>query len=166
MSELQSRLETSWQLVGRQMQQLLRDIPASLMTTQPGGLLNHPAWTLSHLCHYHPAILSLLRGQSVEDPALHPDADHYDEGSLPVDRPALYRSSEELRAMYQAGHEEILAAVQSTTPEILTSQPGLPRWAQSFVHTGDVLMYLMIMHESQHAGQIMSWKRAAGLSHP
>ncbi len=164
MSDLPTLLVQGWQRIGSQMTRLIRDIPADQMTRQAGGILNHPAWTVSHVCHYHPAIISLLLGKAVDDPALAPDADRHDEGSIPVTDALQYRSHAELLELYAAGHARVLSAIRSTSAAVLAGKPGLPRWAESFTDTGDVLLYLMLMHESQHAGQIMAWRRAAGIS--
>ena len=40
-------------------------IPESRMAEQPGSLVNHPAWTLSHLNAYAGVLLSMLDDPSV-----------------------------------------------------------------------------------------------------
>lgn len=164
MHEIQQLLTYSWQRIGDQMLRLIQDIPPAIMTQQPAGLLNHPAWTTAHLCHYHPAIISLLQGKAVNDPAKAPDADRFDEGSTPVADAEAYPSHEQLIKQYTTGHAKILAALNETQATTLARPAGLERWARSFASTADVLHYLMIMHESQHAGQIMSWRRLQGIS--
>jgi uncharacterized damage-inducible protein DinB len=164
MHEVQQLLIYSWQRTGEQMLRLIQDIPPAIITQQPAGLLNHPAWTVAHLCHYHPAIISLLQGKTVDDPAKAPNAERFDEGSVPVSDPDAYPSHEELMKQYTTGHAKVLAALNQTQDSILAKPAGLERWARSFASTADVLHYLMIMHESQHAGQIMSWRRLQGIS--
>jgi hypothetical protein len=38
----------------------VEDVPDSRMTEQPGPIVNHPAWTLSHLNAYAGSLLSML----------------------------------------------------------------------------------------------------------
>ena len=43
----------------------VEDVPESRMTDQPGAIVNHPAWTLSHLNAYAGVLLSMLGDPSV-----------------------------------------------------------------------------------------------------
>ncbi len=142
---------------------LLADADPSLMTRQSPGVVNHPAWTLSHLIFYHPAILSLAQGQSVDDPALAVDASIYDEGSTPIDDPTCYRSKEALLALYSHGHAQVETALRQVSPNLLAQPPGLERWSHAFPDSAQTLVYLMLIHEAQHLGQLMVWRRAVGL---
>lgn len=164
MHDLPCLLHSSWQRIGQQMDRLMTGLPASCVVDQSHGVANHPAWTLSHLCHYHPAILSILTGQPVMDPALALKAELYDEGSTPVADAKAYLPWDELVDHYHSGHASIAQALTQTTPAILSGSPGLDRWNQAFANAADALMYLMVMHESQHAGQFMAWRRASGLA--
>lgn len=155
-------LASAWQLVQSQASRLAQGLDSGIVTQQPGGVVNHPAWTLSHLAHYHPAILSLLQGQPVKDPATQPGADRWDEGSTPHDNPSLYLPWKELVQQYTQGQQQIAQAISQTTAAILNQPPGLKRWAEAFVSSRDTLVYLMLLHESQHLGQFMAWRRAAG----
>lgn len=164
MDGLVDALRFSWRFNLDQVESLLNDVPADRMTDQSGGVVNHPAWTLHHLNHYHPAILSLIHNQPVDDPARHPDAPRYDEGSVPVNDPAAYLAQAELLAAYRDGHQRVANALAAMEAAHLALPPQLPRWASAFGTTGRVLQYLMVIHESHHIGQIMAWRRAAGLS--
>jgi uncharacterized damage-inducible protein DinB len=164
MNDLVNALLAGWQLNLDLAEALLQDIPADQATDQPGGVVNHPAWTLSHLNHYHPAILALIHNQPVEDPGRHPDAPKYDEGSTPVNDPALYPDWADLLATYRDGHERVADALSAMNPEHLARPPRLERWAAAFGATAGILQYLLIIHEAQHVGQLMVWRRAAGLA--
>lgn len=156
-------LTSGWHIVSQQGGRLAAGLECVTVAQPAGGVVNHPAWTLSHLAHYHPAILSLLRGEPVADPAEADDAQYFDEGSVPVLSPQTYLPWADLLAKYTRGHEAITQALACTTPGILASPPGLPRWARSFPTTADLLAYLMLIHESQHQGQLMAWRRAMGM---
>ena len=141
---------------------LLKDIPAGRMTHQPASVVNHPAWTIAHLCHYHPAILSLARGEPVSDPGKLPDAPQVDAGSAPTDEPAAYLSKDELIARFREGHEQIEETLRAAPDDLLDRPPGLERWRPAFPRTGQALTYLMLLHESTHLGELAAWRRAAG----
>lgn len=149
-----------WQRVTDQAKSLLGDVPADQYVLQPNGVVNHPAWTLSHLIHYHPAILSLLRNEPVADPANAPKANLYDEGSTPQSDTTLYLPGDELLMAYCQGHDQILNALQQAPEDFFARKPGLDRWAKAFPTVADNLVYLMLLHESQHLGQVMAWRRA------
>lgn len=155
-------LTTGWKIVHDLGSRLIAGLEDVDVTSQSAGVANHPAWTVSHLAHYHPAILSLLRGEPVADPALAADAGRHDEGSAPVASPDAYLPWRELVEKYTQGQAAITQALGHVTGEILASPPGLVRWARSFPTTADLLAYLMLIHESQHQGQLMAWRRAMG----
>jgi len=138
-------------------------IPADRATEQPDGVVNHPAWTLAHLCHYQPATLALAGGQSVRDPAQLPDAHRYDAGSTPIRDKAAYPAWAELTARYKQAHDEILQSLESITHQTLVQRPGLGRWAHTFADTASALQYLLVHHEAIHLGQMMVWCRVMGV---
>ncbi len=144
-------------------QALLADIPAAQMAAQPGGVVNHPAWTLAHLLHYHPAILSLARREPVADPGQHALAKQYDAGSTPVAELSRYPGKGELLERFCTSHARIAAALRDTTAKTLVSPPGLARWVQPFGTTQYALTYLLVFHEAEHLGQLAAWRRALGL---
>lgn len=142
---------------------LMKDIAPDVMTHQPTGVMNHPAWTIAHLVHYHPAILCMLRGEVIADPGLHPDAPRFDAGSIPVDDVAACPTRDALLGQYRRGHQDAERLLQSVDGEVLQGKPGLPRWAKAFGTVEKALVYLMLYHESLHIGEIMVWRRAMGL---
>lgn len=142
---------------------LVHDLGDSQIVLQPALHMNHPAWVLCHLCHYHPAILALIVGESCPDPAQHPDAPRFDEGSTPVPDTAQYPNRRELLERFRLGHEEISEALADVTIERLNEPVALVRWQSLWGATGVALAYLMLMHESVHLGQVSAWRRAQGL---
>ena len=155
-------LSAGWQQNRQQLEALFRDIPDDAMTRQAAGAINHPAWTLAHLIHYHPAILSLLRGQPVSDPATARHTERYDAGSTPVDDPSQYPGRDALLTAYRANHDEARQLLETVSTDTLSQPPGLPRWAEGFETTARALVYLMHVHEALHIGQLMVWRRAMG----
>lgn len=155
-------LLAGWQQNLHQAEVLFATIPAERMTEQP-RVVNHPAWTLAHLIHYHRPILNLARGEAVQDPGKHSDAPHYDAGSTPVDDLSQYPTKDELLMSFRDGHERIAHALEVAPADLMEQPAGLPRWAESFGATADALGYLMIFHEAVHLGQVMAWRRALGM---
>ena len=161
-SEIAEILIAGWAQNLAKVDALFKDIDADEITRQPPGIPNHPAWTLSHLIHYHPAIIRLVSAESIEDPALAEGAADYDAGSTPVDRPEIYLPKNRLLEQFRDGHANVALLLETATPEQLKQPPGLARWAKAFGTTQRALFYLMHYHETLHIGQIMIWRRALG----
>lgn len=164
MNNVATMLAYGWGLNLSKLKALLADIAPHAMTHQPAGVVNHPAWTIAHLVHYHPAIVSMLRGEPVADPGLHADASRFDAGSTPVDDAGAYPQKEALLANYRRGHQEAERLLQQIGTDVLHRAPALQRWATAFGNVEKALVYLMLYHESLHIGQIMVWRRAMGLA--
>src|ERR1043166_4524727 len=60
------------------------DVPESRMTEQPGTIVNHPAWTLSHLNAYAGMLLSMLDDPSVVAAATRAEMERFGYGTTPV----------------------------------------------------------------------------------
>ena len=162
MSEVNILLMAGWRQNRQQLEALLANVSTEDMTRQPHGVVNHPAWTIGHLIHYHPAILALLRGEAVADPATTPNADLYDAGSVPVDDASLYPDQGTLLERYHSNHEQVKKLLNGIESATFDQPPGLPRWAKGFETTARTLVYLMHVHEALHIGQLMVWRRAMG----
>src|SRR5262252_9673933 len=72
----------------------VEDIPESRMTEQPGTIVNHPAWTLSHLNAYAGALLSMLDDPSV--PTAEAEMERFGYGTTPVPESDAYATKREL----------------------------------------------------------------------
>lgn len=144
-------------------QSLFATIPAERATEQPPGVVNHAAWTIAHLNHYHPAIMDLIQGRAVHDPGQHPDAARYDAGSTPIADPGAYPSWGDLVSRYDRAHADILEALGTVSHQTLAQPPGLARWAEAFADTASALQYLVVHHEAIHLGELTVWCRATGL---
>lgn len=153
-----------WRKTGDYSLRLLEAVPEDRLTYQPAGDVSHPAWIFCHLGLYHPAILSLARGDAVADPGKHPDAAKYDEGTTPVSDASRYPANRELLQRYRTAHEKIEQALQRSGDSVLLKPAGLPRWEKAFGTTSNALTYLMLYHESVHLGQISMWRRVQGLA--
>lgn len=160
---MKAALLQNWDLNQKYGLELVADLAAEQMVCQPAKGMNHPAWILSHLCHYHPLILAIVRDEPCPDPAQHSDAPRFDEGSAPINDITLYPSKQELTERFRSNHELIAAAVRSMPPDHLLRPVPFERWKSQFVDTGGALQFGMLMHESVHLGQLSAWRRVQGL---
>lgn len=139
---------------------VVADVPDARMAEQPGGVVNHPAWTLSHLVVSAGYILSLL-----DEPMTAAEMESLKEfgpGSVPVTDRGVYASKEELLATLADRHARADAAVRAKHGTYF-DRPS-PEYLRGFSPTlGRVLVYLLAAHESYHLAQLMPWRRAAGI---
>ncbi|TWU08954.1 YCII-related domain protein [Symmachiella macrocystis] len=135
------------------------DIPDERLAEQLGGVVNHPAWTLSHLNASLGFLLSLLdetEGDSAEE-----ENQKYGYGSIPVTDRSHYASQSKLLATLRQRHELVDTAVRAKHTEYFSR--ATPEKLREFAPTiGRIAIYLLASHESYHLGQIMQWRRAAG----
>lgn len=143
------------------LEEAVRDIPDARFAEQPNGVRNHPAWTLSHLNSSIGFLLKLLgetQGASsdVEDK-------QYGNGSIPSTDRLQYLSKVELLQTLKHRHEIVDAAVRSKHEAYFEREA--PETLREFSPTiGRIAVFLLSSHESYHLGQLMQWRRAAGLS--
>jgi hypothetical protein len=74
----------------------VEDVPESRMAEQPGTIVNHPAWTLSHLNAYAGVLLSMLDDPSVPGGAADAEMERFGYGTTPVPDRAAYATKREL----------------------------------------------------------------------
>jgi hypothetical protein len=156
-----------WRGNGDRAQKLLANIPQDRALDQPHGLVNHPVWTIGHLTTYQPGIVSLARGEAVDDPAQKPEAKLFANGTKPLTGPAAdaaaYPALAELAKLFAQNHATVDQAVSAMDPAVLEQDPGLERWKNGMDKTGLVLVHLMVMHEAHHLCELAMWKKAAGI---
>jgi hypothetical protein len=136
------------------------DVLQSRMLEQPGGLVNHPAWTLAHLGAAAGFLLTLLDDRSV----LTADAEfkQFGPGSVPSLDPEAYAPKQELLDRLSTRHALVVTAVEQKHSEYFARPTPEP--LRAFAPTiGRIAVYLLAAHESYHLGQLMQWRRAAGL---
>jgi DinB superfamily len=151
----------AWDNQGRYALTLVEDLTDEQMVLRPGGNMNHPAWILGHVSLYHPVILQLLKGDTVNDPKNDPVFGFAGHG--PLDDVAKYGGKEAIVSRFATGHENVVQALLAAKPEDFRRQPSLERWAKIYPTVEFMLPDLILHHESLHIGQISIWRRAAGL---
>lgn len=142
------------------LKQAVSDIPDERFTEQPGACVNHPAWTLSHLCTTAVFMLQLLDEPTDADPA---DFKRFGPGSVPTATRTDYDSKESLLSRLTSLHARVDAAVRAKHTAYFPRES--PEFVRKFSPTvGRIVVYLLGAHESYHLGQLNQWRRAAGLA--
>jgi len=140
---------------------LVGDLSDEQMLAQPipGRVLNHPAWVFSHLTLYTAICANMLRAKPFPDPADH----KYGAKSEPLADPAAYPARAAIIEHYKSAHDDAEAALLQVKDQTLAAPAPLERWRTLHPTTGDMLVTLMVKHESAHLGQLSAWRRALGL---
>ena len=159
MSPVIDALRLSWGKNLDYAQKLVADVPADRMVHQPAPNMNHPAWVLGHLNAYHSVIVSLVCGRPFDDPKEH----RYGMKSNPVADLDAYPPRAELIDDFVRGHGDVAAALKTAGPDTWTRAVTLERWKPVLPTVGQALVYLMILHESTHLGQLSAWRRVQGM---
>lgn len=137
------------------------DIPEARMTEQPGAIVNHPAWTLSHLNAYRALLLSMLG--DMREAAAGTEIERFGYGTTPAADPAAYPSKHELLAVFDDRHARIVAMVAQRHAEYFP-RPAPARFHPHAPTIGHLAVIWMTTHEGHHLGQLRQWRRAAGLA--
>lgn len=137
------------------------DVPKSRMTEQPGTIVNHPAWTLSHLNAYAGVLLTML-----DDPsAPNADAEHdeFGYGTIPVPNASAYPTKRELLARFDDRNARLSAVIATKHAEYFP-KPAPEKFQPYSPTIGHVAIILITTHVSYHLGQLKQWRRAAGIT--
>jgi hypothetical protein len=141
--------------------QTVEDIPDARMTEQPGTIVNHPAWTLSHMNAYAGLLLSMLDDPSV--PAAGDEMERFGYGTIPVADPACYLSKHELLNQFNGRNARLAAVVREKHAEYFSR--STPEKYKAYSPTiGHIAITLLVAHPPHHLGQLRQWRRAAGIA--
>ena len=141
-------------------ERLVKDLSTEQMAAQPGGVINHPAWSLGHL-----VISADHLGQLLGlDSNLPEDwSEIFQTGGEPSGDASAYPSKEEILGALKGQHTRNAEAVKNTDPSRFT-EPHPNEGARKYFPTvGDMVVFMMTSHEMDHLGQIAAWRRAMGL---
>lgn len=160
MHPIASAILITWRRNGAYALRLVGDLTPEQWTAQPvpGRTLNHPAWVYSHLNVYTPICTSMLQGRAFADPIDHP----FGQKSEVQGDPRVYASSTALAAEFARLHEEAEHALTAAPAGVFAAANPLERWRTVHPTIGDMLVTLMVKHESGHLGQLSAWRRAFG----
>ncbi len=149
------------EMISRLIVKAVDDIPESRMTEQPGALVNHPAWTLSHLNAYAGVLLSMLDDPSV--PTADAELERYGYGTTPVPDPAAYATKPELVRRFKERNER-LAAVVTRKHAGYFPRPAPEKFQPYSPTIGHIAITLLVTHPPDHLGQLRLWRRLAGIA--
>jgi hypothetical protein len=137
----------------------IADVPEHRLAEQPAGVINHPAWTISHLVAAIEFTLTLLEEQTPLPAGVSYKA--FGNGSKPLAHRKEYRSKPDLLAHLALAHDALARAARA---KHATHFPRpTPDALRSFAPTiGHVVLYMLTAHDQYHLGQLMVWRRAAG----
>ena len=139
------------------------EVPESRMTEQPGNIVNHPAWTLSHLNAYAGMLLSMLDDPSVPPGAADAEMERFGYGTTPVPERAAYATKRELLDRFRARNARLAAVVAEKHSDYFP-RPAPEKFHPHAPTIGHIGITLLVAHPPHHLGQLKQWRRAAGLA--
>ncbi|MCC7389316.1 MAG: DinB family protein [Phycisphaerales bacterium] len=139
----------------------VEDVPDSRMTEQPGAIVNHPAWTLSHLNAYAGVLLSMLDDPSV--PTADAEMERFGYGTTPVPDRAAYATTRELLAVFRDRNARVAAVVAERHADYFP-RPSPEKFRPYSPTIGHIAITLLVAHPPHHLGQLRQWRRAAGIA--
>lgn len=140
----------------REVVQLVEPIPDERWAEQPSTIPNHPAWTVGHLSFAISFGLELLGRPPIVDDAWVELMDR----RAPVPDRGAYPERGLLLSTFERAHGAFADAVRATDRSIM--QRTTPY--QFFPTLGHATAYFLMAHEPRHIGQLLGWRRAAGLA--
>lgn len=151
----------TWRRNGAYAARLVGDLAPGQFLAQPvaGRILNHPAWVFSHLNIYTRICTAMLRAEPFADPI---DAKYGQKSECSLD-PTDYIPGPDLLASYGGLHAEAEHALTGAPDHVFAASNPLERWRAMNPTIGDMIVTLMVKHESAHLGQLSAWRRALGL---
>ena len=130
---------------------------------QPSEGVTHVAWQVGHLAvAQYSLALKRVRGEKADDGELiSPEFRKlFGKGSTPVPDPAVYPTSEEIRAVFDRVHQQVLDESSDWTEASLSEPTGEP--PHPMFKTKEEAIRWSIQHEFLHAGQIGLLRRLLG----
>lgn len=143
--------------------EIIEDIPESRMTEQPGGVVNHPAWTLSHLNAYAGVLLAMLDDPSVAAERAEAEMARFGYGTTPVPDRAAYATKRELIERFR-DRTARLAVVVAEKHSDYFPRPSPKKFHPYSPTIGHIAITLLVAHPPHHLGQLKQWRRAAGIA--
>lgn len=138
---------------------LLNDVPEEQMCEQAGSMKNHPAWQLGHMVMAadHAAKMLGLDPMMTEE-----QGKPYGQGSKPTSTASDYGTKDELLGMHRQQHERISAALKEKGADVFGQPMPDANPESMFKKQGDLITFLLAIHEATHLGQLSAWRRAKG----
>jgi len=141
-------------------ERLVKDVSASQMTAQPGGVINHPAWCLGHLADSAGYLGQLL---GLESSLPEGWGETFKTGGEPSGDVAAYPRKEEILGTLDEQHARNTEGVRAMDVSRFAEPHPDEQRRKYFPTLGDQIGFMMTSHEMDHLGQIAAWRRAMGL---
>jgi len=142
---------------------LLDHLDDELWFRQPQEGINHVAWQVGHLAIVEYSLcLKRVRGEKEGDNDLIPVEQYgklFGKGSTPTPNPADYPAPEEIRAVLNAVHAQVMKETAALSEATLAESCGPPH--PMFSTKGDALRFCP-KHEMLHVGQVALLRRLFG----
>ena len=148
-------------MIHRFLIEAVEDVPESRMTEQPGTIVNHPAWTLSHLNAYAGVLLSMLDDPSVGGAAADAEMERFGYGTTPVPDRAAYATKRELLDQFRNRNARLAAVVAEKHSDYFP-RPSPEKFQPYSSTIAHIAITLLVAHPPHHLGQLKQWRRAAG----
>jgi uncharacterized damage-inducible protein DinB len=139
---------------------LVKDLSTEQMAAQPGGVINHPAWTLGHLAVSADYLGELL---GLESDVPEGWSELFKTGGEPSGDASIYPAKEEMLRVLEEKHAKNAVAIQNIDAALLSEPHPNEKTRNYFPTRGDQIVFMMTSHEMDHLGQIAAWRRAMGL---
>ena len=139
---------------------LVKDLSTEQMAAQPGGVINHPAWSLGHLVISADHLGRLL---GLESNLPEGWSETFKTGGEPSGDASAYPSKEEILGALKEQHARNTGAVINIDVSRFAEPHPDEARRKYFPTVGDMIIFLMTSHEVGHLGQIAAWRRAMGL---
>jgi hypothetical protein len=138
----------------------IANVVSGKMTTQPNGIMNHPAWVLGRLTFG----CQTLGGEFGLPPWLPASfAERFGTGRIPVADSRLCEPRDEAIAMLDAAANRISSAVI----QLASAQPDLPLPDEKVrvppPTVRHAIRQVLVAHPANHIGQLTLWRQATGL---
>ncbi len=139
---------------------LVKDLSTEQMAAQPGGVINHPAWSLGHLVISADHLGHLL---GLESKLPEGWSEIFQTGGEPSGDASVYPSKEEILGALKEQHARNAEAVKNIDASRFAEPHPDEGRRKYFPTRGDQVVFMMTSHEMDHLGQIAAWRRAMGL---
>ncbi len=139
---------------------LVDDVADARFADQFGPVVNHPAWQTGHLAVVMDLAAQLLGEKAILDASW---KRRFDRGTTPTPRRADYPGKAELLATLDERRAAVVSTCESLGDEDWNKPHGIAGIDQFLPGLLGCMHLLMISHESNHLGQLATWRRAAGL---
>ncbi|MGD9691746.1 MAG: DinB family protein [Phycisphaerales bacterium] len=141
----------------------VEDVPDSRFTEQHAAIVNHPAWTLSHLNAYAASLLALLDDPTMPAAVADAEMKRFGYGTTPLPDPSAYASKRELLDQFKARNAR-LAALVAEKHAYYFPRPSPEKFHPHAPTIGHIAITLLIAHPPDHLRQLKLWRRAAGFA--